>query len=180
MKLITHASSPGLLRSALERRFLNLMPCSSSQPFIPIRPSVDIFRCLSDAGIASINYNLVLCPLIEEAMSDCSPLASRQLSRSEPFTTQIPRHGNSCNTCPTRYYAGAISGLFLNMLVLLIVCSDPDQLPNRADGCRNYRTARARSDQPITYVTNTRHGMPRMFVEQLQLMMRHAFDSKVS
>ena len=146
-------------------------------------------RRLSDAGIALHQLQpLSFAPSSEEAMSDFARIHLHLDSYPVSGTTTTLDSlamGIPVLTCPTRYYAGAISAAILEHAGLADhVCSDPDQLPNHARWLsERYRTARARSDL-AHYVRHSpicdEHGMPRMFVEQLQLMLRHAFDSKVS
>ena len=85
-------------------------------------------------------------------------------------------------TCPTRYYAGAISAAILEHAGLADhICSDPDDLPMQASWLsERYRSASARMNL-AQYVRQSPicddEIMPRMFVEQLQQMLRRATNS---
>ena len=85
-------------------------------------------------------------------------------------------------TCPTSYYAGAISAAILEHAGLADhICTDPSILPSHARGlAERYRTAAARRalakkvrQSKICDYQNT----PRIFVEQLQLMLRQALST---
>ena len=85
-------------------------------------------------------------------------------------------------TCPTAYYAGAISAAILEHAGLSDhVCSDPVELPSQARWlAERYRSAAARRalalqvrESPIC----DDQMMPRMFVEQLQQMLRQTLNS---
>ncbi len=85
-------------------------------------------------------------------------------------------------TCPTRYYAGAISAAILEHVGLADhVCSDQGQLPSHAIWLsERYRSVSARMSlaqkvrkSPIC----DQHQMPRMFVQQLQKMLRRSISS---
>ena len=85
-------------------------------------------------------------------------------------------------TCPTPYYAGAISAAILEHAGLADhVCADPAQLPSQARWlAERYRSAAARRalahqvrESPIC----DDQAMPRMFVDQLQQMLRQALSS---
>ena len=84
-------------------------------------------------------------------------------------------------TCPTPYYAGTISAAILEHAGLVDhVCSDPAQLPSHARWlAERYRSAAARRalarqvrQSPIC----DDQSMPRMFVDQLQQMLRQALS----
>ena len=85
-------------------------------------------------------------------------------------------------TCPTAYYAGAISAAILEHAGLSDhVCSDPVELPSQARWlAERYRSAAARRalalqvrESPIC----DDQAMPRMFVDQLQQMLRQTLNS---
>ena len=80
-------------------------------------------------------------------------------------------------TCPTPYYAGAISAAILeNACLADHICRDPAQLPAHARWLADkYRSSSARRElarqvrqSPICDAD----AMPRMFVEQLMSMLR--------
>ena len=80
-------------------------------------------------------------------------------------------------TCPTKYYAGAISAAILQHAGLADhICHDQAQLPAHARWLADrYRSSRARRElaqqvrqSPICDA----EAMPRMFVEQLVVMLR--------
>jgi len=85
-------------------------------------------------------------------------------------------------TCPTPYYAGAISAAILEHAGLADhVCADPAELPSKARSlAERYRSAAARRalaqqvrESPIC----DDQVMPRMFVDQLQQMLRQTLSS---
>ena len=85
-------------------------------------------------------------------------------------------------TCPTSYYAGAISAAILEHAGLADhVCSDPSQLPFHARSlAERYRSAAARrslAQQVRQSPICDDRSMPRMFVEQLEIMLRQAFSN---
>tara|TARA_Y100001933_G_C18985229_1_gene558227 strand:- start:16 stop:1986 length:1971 start_codon:yes stop_codon:yes gene_type:complete len=81
-------------------------------------------------------------------------------------------------TCPTPYYAGTISSAILEHAGLADhVCNDPAQLSSHARWlAERYRSAAARRSL-ARYVRQSPicddFSMPRMFVEQLEQMLRH-------
>lgn len=80
-------------------------------------------------------------------------------------------------TCPTPHYAGTISAAILEHAGLAEhVCSDPAQLPSHARWlAERYRSAAARrslAQQVRQSPICDDQSMPRMFVEQLQQMLR--------
>ena len=82
-------------------------------------------------------------------------------------------------TCPTPYYAGTISAAILEHAGLADhVCSDPAQFPSHARWlAERYRSASARralAKQVRQSPICDDQSMPRMFVDQLQQMLRQA------
>ena len=80
-------------------------------------------------------------------------------------------------TCPTPYYAGAISAAILQHAGLADhICRDPAQLPFHARWLADrYRTCRARRElaqQVRQSAICDAEAMPSMFVEQLVVMLR--------
>ena len=85
-------------------------------------------------------------------------------------------------TCPTPYYAGAISAAILEHAGLADhVCNDPDDLPNQARRlAERYRSASARralAEKVRRSPICDDQAMPRMFVDQLQQMLRQTLSS---
>ena len=137
---------------------------------------------LQDMGIAPHQLQpLPFAPSAEAAMADYGRIhlhfdtfpVSGTTTTLDSLAMGIP-----VLTCPTSYYAGAISAAILEHAGLADhVCLDPDCLPSHARWlAERYRSAEARRSlakhvrqSPIC----DGHEMPRMFVQQLQEMLRH-------
>ena len=140
----------------------------------------------SDAGIAAHQLQpLPYAPSSAEAMADYGRIHLHLDSFPVSGTTTTLDSlamGIPVLTCPTPYYAGAISAAILQHAGLEDhICRDPAQLPDHARWLGDrYRTRRARLDlahhvrqSPIC----DGDAMPRMFVEQLQQMLRQTLSS---
>ena len=85
-------------------------------------------------------------------------------------------------TCPTPYYAGAISSAILKHAGLAdLLCSDKTELPSHARWlAERYRTSDARmglAQQVRDSSICDDQSMPNMFVDQLSQMLRQANNS---
>ncbi len=140
----------------------------------------------SDAGIAAHQLQpLPYAPSSGEAMADYGRIHLHLDSSPVSGTTTTLDSlamGIPVLTCPTRYYAGAISAAILQHAGLSDhICSDPAQLPSHACWlAKRYRSAAARR----TLAQQVRQSpicddktMPRMFVEQLQQMLRQTLSA---
>ena len=141
---------------------------------------------LQDMGIAPHQLQpLLYAPSYAEAVSDFGRIhvhfdtfpVSGTTTTLDSLAMGIP-----VLTCSTPYYAGAISSAILQHAGLADhVCSDPEHLPSHARWlAERYRTAAARRslaqqvrESPIC----DDQCMPRMFVDQLEQMLRHALTS---
>ena len=135
----------------------------------------------TDVGIAPHQLQpLPYAPSSAEAMADYGRihlhLDSSPVSGTTTTLDSIAM-GIPVLTCPTKYYAGAISAAILQHAGLADhICREPDQLPLHARWLADrYRSSRARRElarqvrqSPIC----DGEGMPRMFVEQLGSMLR--------
>ena len=140
----------------------------------------------SDAGIAPHQLQpLPFAPSTAAAMSDfCGihlHLDSYPVSGTTTTLDSLAM-GIPVLTCPTRYYAGAISAAILEHVGLADhVCTDPDQLSSYASWlCDRYRSAKARMD--LAYHVRQSsicddQAMPRMFIDQLQQMLSLSMNS---
>ena len=140
----------------------------------------------SDAGIAAHQLQpLPYAPSSAEAMADYGRIHLHLDSSPVSGTTTTLDSlamGIPVLTCPTPYYAGAISAAILQHAGLDDhICHDSSQLPAHARWLADrYHTRQARLDlarhvrqSPIC----DGDAMPRMFVEQLQLMLRQRLSS---
>ena len=85
-------------------------------------------------------------------------------------------------TCPTPYYAGAISAAILEHAGLADhVCSDPTQLPSHArwlaERYRSIDARRALAQEVRASPICDDQTMPHMFIDQLQQMLRQTLSS---
>ena len=140
---------------------------------------------LIDKGIAPHQLQPIpFAPTSKEAMSDFGRIHLHLDSYPVSGTTTTLDSlamGIPVLTCPTRYYAGAIAAILEHAGLADHICSDPAQLPDHARWlAERYRSVRARRElaqqvrqSPIW----DDQSMPRMFVDQLQLMLRQALIS---
>ena len=135
----------------------------------------------NDVGIAAHQLQpLPYAPSSAEAMADYGRIHLHLDSYPVSGTTTTLDSlamGIPVLTCPTPYYAGAISAAILeNACLADHICRDPAQLPAHARWLADkYRSSRARRElarqvrqSPICDAD----AMPRMFVEQLMSMLR--------
>ena len=143
-------------------------------------------RRLIDVGINAHQLQpLPYAPSTADAMSDYGRIHLHLDSYPVSGTTTTLDSlamGIPVLTCPTRYYAGTISSAILEHAGLADhVCTDPDQLSHHARWlAERYRTAAARralAHQVRQSPVCDDQSMPRMFVEQLQHMLRQALST---
>ena len=139
-----------------------------------------------DAGIAAHQLQpLPYAPSSREAMTDYGRIHLHLDSFPVSGTTTTLDSlamGIPVLTCPTPYYAGAISAAILQHAGLSDqICSDPAQLPTHARWlAERYRSAAARralAQQVRHSPICDQQSMPRMFVEQLEQMLRRTLSA---
>lgn len=135
----------------------------------------------SDVGIAAHQLQpLPFAPSSADAMADYGGIHLHLDSSPVSGTTTTLDSlamGIPVLTCPTPYYAGAISAAILQHAGLTDhICRDPGQLPAQARWLADrYRSRRARYELALQVRTSPicdAEVMPRIFIEQLAQMLR--------
>ena len=138
-------------------------------------------QSFSDVGIAAHQLqSLPYAPSSAEAMADYGRIHLHLDSFPVSGTTTTLDSlamGIPVLTCPTPAYAGAISASILEHAGLADhICRDPDQMPEHArclaDRYRSRSSRRQLAQQVRQSPICDSYSMPRMFVEQLGLMLR--------
>jgi len=136
---------------------------------------------LQDAGVAPHQLQpLPYASSASEAMADYGRIHLHLDSYPVSGTTttlDALAMGIPVLTCPTPYYAGAISAALLQNAGLTDhICRDPDDLSSQARRLIDrYQSAASRRELAATVRSSAvcdADSMPRIFIEQLQLMLR--------
>ena len=141
---------------------------------------------LQDMGIASHQLQpLPYAPSSSAAMADYGRIHLHFDSSPVSGTTTTLIHWQWAFPCyyPTPYYAGTISSAILEHAGLADhICSDPSQLPRHARWlAKRYQSVEARRNLAFHVRKSSicdDQSMPRMFVKQLQEMVRQKLSSK--